>query len=40
MAQSQGRVVGIGGFFIRAKDPGALAAWYRDNLGMVVTKAG
>jgi glyoxylase I family protein len=40
MAQSQGRVLGIGGFFLRARDPGALAAWYRDNLGMVVTKAG
>jgi glyoxylase I family protein len=40
MAQSDGRVLGIGGFFLRAKDPGALAAWYRDNLKMVVTKVG
>lgn len=28
------RVSGIGGFFFRAKDPVAIAAWYRDNLGI------
>jgi predicted enzyme related to lactoylglutathione lyase len=28
------RVVGIGGVFIKARDPGALKAWYRDHLGM------
>ena len=28
------RVVGIGGFFFRAKDPGALSTWYRDALGI------
>jgi glyoxylase I family protein len=28
------RVSGIGGFFFRAQDPDALAAWYRDNLGI------
>jgi predicted enzyme related to lactoylglutathione lyase len=28
------RVLGIGGYFIRATDPVALAAWYRDSLGM------
>lgn len=39
-ATEQGRVLGIGGFFLRARDPGALAAWYRDNLTMAVTKAG
>ena len=27
-------VNGIGGLFFRAKDPGALAAWYREHLGM------
>lgn len=27
------RVQGIGGYFFRAKDPEALARWYRDNLG-------
>jgi predicted enzyme related to lactoylglutathione lyase len=28
------RVRGIGGFFIRAADPAALNAWYRDVLGL------
>ncbi|MEL7090151.1 MAG: VOC family protein [Pseudomonadota bacterium] len=28
------RVTGIGGFFFRAKAPEALAAWYRDHLGI------
>jgi glyoxylase I family protein len=28
------RVVGIGGFFFRGKDPKALAKWYEDNLGI------
>ena len=28
------RVVGIGGFFFRAGDPEALAAWYEANLGI------
>lgn len=28
------RVLGIGGYFLRAKDPAALAAWYRDCLGL------
>lgn len=27
-------VLGIGGLFFRAKDPDALNAWYRDNLGV------
>jgi predicted enzyme related to lactoylglutathione lyase len=29
------RVVGIGGFFFRAKDPKALAQWYEENLGIL-----
>ena len=28
------RVVGIGGYFFRAGDPEALAAWYETNLGI------
>ncbi|MFI9779394.1 VOC family protein [Streptomyces sp. NPDC051956] len=28
------RVLGIGGYFMRADDPGALSAWYRDCLGL------
>ena len=28
------RVLGIGGHFMRANDPVALAAWYRDCLGL------
>ncbi len=36
------RVLGIGGFFFRAKDPKVLAQWYEDNLGIlpVPDKAG
>ena len=28
------RVLGIGGVFFKSKDPGALAVWYRDVLGL------
>ena len=28
------RVVGIGGYFLRAADPAALSTWYRENLGL------
>ncbi len=28
------RAIGIGGVFMRAKDPQALARWYRDQLGI------
>jgi predicted enzyme related to lactoylglutathione lyase len=31
---SMERVVGIGGYFFRAKAPEALAAWYEANLGI------
>ena len=27
-------VIGMGGYFFRAKDPEALKAWYRDHLGV------
>lgn len=30
------RVTGIGGVFFRARDPEALAAWYREHLGIPV----
>jgi catechol 2,3-dioxygenase-like lactoylglutathione lyase family enzyme len=29
-----GHITGVGGIFFKAKDPKALAAWYRDVLGM------
>jgi hypothetical protein len=28
------RVTGIGGIFLRAKDPKALGAWYAQHLGL------
>ena len=33
------KVTGIGGVFIKARDPGAMAAWYREQLG-IETKDG
>jgi catechol 2,3-dioxygenase-like lactoylglutathione lyase family enzyme len=30
------RVLGLGGVFVRARDPAALAAWYREQLGFDV----
>ena len=30
------RIVGIGGVFFKARDPKALAAWYREHLGVPV----
>ncbi|MBO9668905.1 MAG: VOC family protein [Sphingobium sp.] len=30
----KGRITGIAGIFFKAKDPKALAAWYRDVLGL------
>ena len=32
----KGKVTGIGGIFFKSRDPAALAAWYRDRLGMDV----
>jgi glyoxylase I family protein len=31
------RVAGIGGFFFRARDPGALGKWYDRHLGVTLT---
>lgn len=33
-AETAGHITGVGGIFFKAKDPKALAAWYRDVLGM------
>ena len=35
-AEPVGRITGVGGIFVRSKDPKALAAWYRDVLGVNV----
>jgi catechol 2,3-dioxygenase-like lactoylglutathione lyase family enzyme len=34
------RVTGIGGIFFKAKDPKALAAWYKEHLGIGVEEWG
>ena len=34
------RVLGIGGYFLRAADPEALGAWYRERLGLDVDEHG
>ena len=34
------RVTGIGGIFLRARDPKALSAWYAKHLGISVTPYG
>jgi len=34
------RVTGIGGVFLRARDPKALSQWYADNLGVKLTDYG
>jgi predicted enzyme related to lactoylglutathione lyase len=37
MSEAIERVIGIGGIFFRARDPGRMAAWYRENLGIHAT---
>jgi catechol 2,3-dioxygenase-like lactoylglutathione lyase family enzyme len=34
LADPAGHITGVGGVFFKAKDPKALAAWYRDVLGL------
>jgi predicted enzyme related to lactoylglutathione lyase len=34
------RVAGIGGYFLRAADPAALSAWYREKLGLDMDEHG
>lgn len=36
----KGRVLGIGGVFLRSGDPARLAAWYRQHLGIAATQSG
>jgi predicted enzyme related to lactoylglutathione lyase len=33
-AEPTGRITGVGGIFLKSKDPKALARWYRDVLGV------
>lgn len=35
-AEPQGRITGVGGIFVTSHDPKALAAWYRDVLGIAI----
>ncbi|MEL7231942.1 MAG: VOC family protein [Pseudomonadota bacterium] len=37
MTERAGRVLGVGGFFFRAKASDALAEWYQDMLGVQMT---
>ena len=39
-AEPAGHITGVGGVFFKAKDPKALAAWYRDVLGLPVESWG
>ena len=34
------RALGIGGYFLRASDPAALSAWYRECLGLAADENG
>jgi len=34
--QTTGRVLGVGGIFFRSPDPGRLAGWYRETLGLAI----
>jgi len=36
----EARVTGIGGVFFKARDPRALAAWYKQHLGIALDPAG
>jgi len=40
MGEPAGHVTGVGGVFVKSKDPKALAAWYRDVLGLEVQSWG
>jgi hypothetical protein len=36
----RGRVIGIGGVFLKSRSPVKLAAWYRKNMGLEITPGG
>ncbi len=36
MAEQPGHITGVGGVFVKSKDPKALAQWYREVLGLDV----
>jgi predicted enzyme related to lactoylglutathione lyase len=40
MAEPAGHITGIGGIFVKSKDPKALAHWYKDALGLDVASWG
>ena len=40
MAEQPGHVTGVGGVFVKSKDPKALAQWYRDVLGLEIAPWG
>jgi predicted enzyme related to lactoylglutathione lyase len=40
MAQQAGHVTGVGGVFVKSKDPKALATWYREVLGLNIAPWG
>ena len=40
MAEAPGHVTGIGGVFVKSKDPAALGRWYREALGVDVAAWG
>ena len=39
-AETPGHIAGIGGIFVKSSNPKALAAWYRDTLGIDVQSWG
>lgn len=39
-AEPAGHITGVGGVFVKSKDPRALARWYRDVLGVPVASWG
>ena len=39
-AEPAGRITGVGGVFVTSPDPKALAAWYRDVLGVPIERWG